>query len=252
MLPGLQGTCRTHASTRLSTCRRNPTLVHCESAQVFACLSVVNVPERALSDQRLDDLIHSAEAGDEAARRQLFAALYEELHGIARRQLRRHGFGATLGATTLLHEAYLNLGERHSVLFPDRAHFLAYAARAMRGLIMNYARSRRALKRGAAFEITSLPVDVPEQAVDSVELQRLSDAIERLAGAEPRLAQVVDLKYFGGFSFGDIAAMWQKSERTVQRDWEKARLFLRHVLSSSDEDRSGTTTPASVWENSDR
>lgn len=215
----------------------HPTLVHCDSAQLIACLLVVNVPECPLSDQHLDHLIHSAAGGDADAPRQLFAALYEELHGIARRELRRHGFASTLGATTLLHEAYLNLGERHSVLFPDRAHFLAYAARAMRGLIINYARSRRALKRGAAFEITSLPVDVPEQAADSVELQRLSDAIEQLAGVEPRLAQVVDLKYFGGFSFGDIAAMWKRSERTVQRDWEKARLFLRRALSNPDENR---------------
>ena len=117
--------------------------------------------------------------------------------------------------------------------FPDRPRFLAYASRAMRGLIIDYVRSRQALKRGAAFEITSLPTEVPEQAADAEGLQRLSDAIEHLATLEPRLAQVVDLKYFSGFSFTDIASMWGVSDRTVQRDWEKARLLLHRALSGA-------------------
>jgi RNA polymerase sigma factor (TIGR02999 family) len=168
---------------------------------------------------------------DDAARRELFSGLYGDLRRIAQRELRRNGgFALTLGATTLLHEAYLNISERHRALFPDQAHFLAYASRAMRGLIIDYARSRQALKRGGGFEITSLPTEIPEQAADVEELQRLSDAIEQLAVVEPRLAQVVDLKYFSGFSFTDIAAMWGLSERTVQRDWEKARLFLHRAL----------------------
>jgi RNA polymerase sigma factor (TIGR02999 family) len=103
----------------------------------------------------------------------------------------------------------------------------------MRALIIDYARSRRALKRGAAFEITALPTEVPEQQLESEGLQRLSDAIEHLASVEPRLAQVVDLKYFSGFSFSDIAAMWEVSERTVQRDWEKARALLHQALSGA-------------------
>jgi RNA polymerase sigma factor (TIGR02999 family) len=174
----------------------------------------------------------SAEGDDPEARRQLFSSLYQELHGIARRELRRRGGALTLGATTLLHEAYLNLDERRGVAFPDRARFLGYASRAMRGLIIDHARSRHALKRGAAFEITSLPENIPELAAEPVELQRLSEALERLATMEPRLAQVVDLKYFAGFSCGDIGAMWGVSERTVQREWEKARLFLYRVLSA--------------------
>ena len=164
----------------------------------------------------------------------MFASLYGELHSIARRELRRGGPALTLGATTLLHEAYLNLSEREGAQFPDRPRFLAYASRAMRGLIIDYMRSRQALKRGAAFEITSLPTEVPEQAADAEGLQRLSDAIEHLATLEPRLAQVIDLKYFSGFSFTDIASMWGVSDRTVQRDWEKARLFLHRALSGSD------------------
>jgi RNA polymerase sigma factor (TIGR02999 family) len=185
-----------------------------------------------LSEQALASLITAAETGDAEARQQLFASLYRELHDIARRQLRRER-GLTLGATTLLHEAYLNFGERAGVLIPDRTRFLAYASRAMRRLIIDYARNRRALKRGAAFEITALPTEVPELAVESEGLQRLSDAIEQLAAMEPRLAQVVDLKYFSGLSFNDIAAMWGVSERTVQRDWEKARAFLHQALDES-------------------
>ena len=161
----------------------------------------------------------------------MFASLYEELRRLAQRELRSKGSWLTLGATTLLHEVYLNLHQRESVPFRDRARFLAYASRAMRGLIVDYARNGQALKRGGAFEITSLPTNVPEQAADTLELHQLSDAIERLAAVEPRLAEVIDLKYFGGFSLVDIAAMWGLSERTVQRDWEKARFFLHRALS---------------------
>jgi RNA polymerase sigma factor (TIGR02999 family) len=188
-----------------------------------------------LSRQQTESPLGSSQAVDCAVPQQLFASLYDELRKMAQRELRRVGPALTLGATTLLHELYLSVHERPDGLFPDRSRFFAYASRAMRGLIIDYARSRQALKRGAAFEFTSLPTDVPEQVVDCAELQRLSDAVERLAVVEPRLAQVVDLKYFAGFSFGDIAAMWGMSERTVQRDWEKARLFLHRCLADGEE-----------------
>ena len=168
------------------------------------------------------------------AKEELFASLYDELRRIAQRELRRNGSPLTLGATTLLHEAYLNMQQRQGIAFTERAAFLAYASRAMRGLIIDYARNRQALKRGAGFEITSLPTEVSEPESDADNLQRLSDAIERLSDIGPRLAQVVDLKYFGGFSFIEIAAMWGVSARTVQRDWEKARLFLHRSLSQPD------------------
>ncbi len=166
----------------------------------------------------------------------LFTTLYTELQRLARRELRRHGSVLTLGATTLLHEAYLNLQPRTGIAFPDRPRFLAYAARAMRGLIIDYARSRQALKRGAAFEITALPTEVPEQLSDMAELERLSDAIDRLGAIEPHLAQIVDLKYFSGFSFLDLASTWGVSERTVRRDWQRARLFLHRALLQSGND----------------
>jgi RNA polymerase sigma factor (TIGR02999 family) len=168
-------------------------------------------------------------------RQQLFESLYGELRRLAQRKLRQGGPSLALGATTLLHEVYLAVHAREGVVFPDRPRFLAYASRAMRGLIIDYARNRQALKRGAGFEITSLPTEIPQQMAECAELQRLNDAVEQLAQAEPRLAEVVDLKYFGGFSFAEIAAMWDMSERTVQRDWEKARLFLHQCLSKPEE-----------------
>ena len=174
------------------------------------------------------------ETPGEHSREQLFASLYEELRGIARRELRRSGAAVMLGATTLLHEVYVNLQSRQELKFPDRARFFAYASRAMRGLIIDYARNRQAIKRGSEFEITAMPTEEPEQAAGSIELERLNDAVERLAAADPRLAEVVDLRYFGGFSFSDIAAMWGVSARTVQRDWEKARMFLHRCISDPD------------------
>lgn len=188
-----------------------------------------------LTETPLESIAFPPERGESPTRHALFAALYVDLHRLARRELRRSGPSVTLSPTTLLHEVYLNLHNREGVQFPDRAHFLAYASRAMRGLMIDYARSRQTLKRGAAFQITSLQADEHGQAADPAELQRLGDAIDRLAAVEPRLAQVVDLKFFGGFSFADIGAMWGLSERTVQRDWEKARLFLGRALADQDD-----------------
>lgn len=168
-----------------------------------------------------------------AAADTLFSTLYRELHRMARRELVSRGSGMTLSATTLLHEAYLNIAGRERAAFPDRHRFLAYASRVMRGLIVDYARSRHALKRGGQAEIATIATDVAEAVPDTRELTRISDAQEALATVDPRLAQVVDLKFFCGFSFGEIAAMQHVSERTVQRDWEKARIYLHQTLAGS-------------------
>jgi RNA polymerase sigma factor (TIGR02999 family) len=173
-------------------------------------------------------LIASAEGGARPAADALFSALYSELHRLARRQLAR-GF-STLGTTTLLHEAYLDIAGREGVVFPDRGRFMAYAARVMRGLIIDYARNRKAHKRGGQFEITSLGAEVADPAADDKELGRISEAVDELAAVDPVLAQVVDLKFFCGFSFAEIAAMRGLSERTVQRQWEKARIYLHGVM----------------------
>jgi RNA polymerase sigma factor (TIGR02999 family) len=174
----------------------------------------------------LSSLIVSAEGGDPSATDALFTALYSELHRMARRQLARSASDLTLGTTTLLHEAYLDMAGRESTVFPDRGRFMAYAARVMRGIVIDYARSRKAHKRGGEFEITSVGSDVADPAADVQELTRISEALDELATVEPQLAQVVDLKFFCGFSFIEIASMRGLSERTVQRHWEKARIYL--------------------------
>ena len=156
---------------------------------------------------------------------ELFASLYAELRRLADRELRRHA-GSSVSPTTLVHEVYVNIAKRGAVDFPDPARFLAYAARAMRGLIIDFARNRQAQKRGSGFHITQLNTQIGAPEAEALELSRLSDALDQLAAVDPRLAEVVDLKYFCGFSFAEIGALRGLSERTVQRDWEKARLIL--------------------------
>jgi RNA polymerase sigma factor (TIGR02999 family) len=163
--------------------------------------------------------------------RHLFAALYGDLRGLAERQLRRN-HGGPLSPTTLLHEAYIGMSARDSK-FPDRGRFMGYAARVMRGLIIDFAREHRALKRGSAFHITQLPTELSEPAPEVSELEQLSEALDVLATRDPRLAEVVDLKYFCGYSIEEIAAQRGISERTVQRDWEKARTMLYQQLQDS-------------------
>jgi RNA polymerase sigma factor (TIGR02999 family) len=172
----------------------------------------------------------SAAAGDASSAERLFAALYSELHQLARRQLARNGSDLTLGTTSLLHEAYLDLAQRSGTEFPDRARFMGYAARAMRALVIDHARNRRAQKRGGHQRHLTLDEDSALPAFDGDELARLGAAVDELAAIAPPLALVVDLKFFCGFSFVDIAAMHSVSERTVQRQWEKARIYLHGAL----------------------
>jgi RNA polymerase sigma factor (TIGR02999 family) len=181
----------------------------------------------------LTALFAAAEKGDAAAREQLFPRLYAELHRLARRELWKSGAAVSMGATTLLHEAFINMSERDTIAFPDRARFMAYAARAMRGLIIDHARSRHAQKRGGQFEMTTLDTNISNETADSIDLPLVGDALDELAKLEPDLAQVVDLKFFCGFTFAEIAAMRGVSERTVQRDWEKARIYLHQSLRRS-------------------
>jgi len=170
---------------------------------------------------------------------ELFAALYDELHRLAESHLRRGADGLGLSTTTLLHEAYLDLASRPTLGFPDQSRFLGYAARAMRGIVIDYARRSRALKRGGgAFEITLTSALVaPEMATDAGELARLSDALDELGALEPALAELVDLHFFCGYSLVEVAALRGVSERTVQREFRKARLLLQHaLLGRADED----------------
>lgn len=183
------------------------------------------------STAAISSLITAAESGDLAARESLFAALYNELHQMARRELARSGAAGSLGVTTLLHEAYVAMAGRANV-FPDRARFMGYATRVMRGLIIDHARGRHAIKRGGQFELTALDTNIETPAVDHQWLSDLSAALDELATVDPSLAEVVDMKFFCGFSVPEIAAMTATSVRTVHRRWEKARLYLHEYLRS--------------------
>jgi RNA polymerase sigma factor (TIGR02999 family) len=162
----------------------------------------------------------------------LFAALYHELHRLAQRQLQRNGAAVTLSATTLVHEAYLGMSHASGAAFPDRARFIGYAARAMRGIIIDHIRHSRAGKRGGgAFEVTLTgSLGIPAERNAAADLERLSDALDDLAKLEPSLAELVDLHFFCGYDFREIAEIHGVSERTVQRNWRKARLLLQHQL----------------------
>ena len=181
----------------------------------------------------LDALIASAEQGDRTAADALFDTLYSELHRLSRRELARQGSIAGIGVTTLLHEAYLTISGRVGTVFSDRARFMNYATRVMRGLIIDDVRRRRAQKRGGLVEITSLAADVAERVADAQELARIGDALEELAKVDADLAEIVDLKFFCGFSFAEIAAMRGVSERTVQRNWEKGRIYLHRAIAEA-------------------
>jgi RNA polymerase sigma factor (TIGR02999 family) len=183
------------------------------------------------------DIVDGAAVGTAQDRDQLFVLLYDALRRMAQRELRR-GAGASLSPTTLLHETYLNISQRDSVAFSNRGQFMSYAARAMRGLIVDCLRSRHAQKRGADFRITSLPTELPyvcqELADKSLQIDALNDALESLGKIDERLAECVDLKFFCGFSFGEIARLREVSERTVQRDWDKARLLLSRIINEQE------------------
>lgn len=182
-------------------------------------------------EPRLASLVEAAEHGDRSAADALFTALYFELHRIAKRELARRGLPVSLGATTLLHQAYIEMASKDGASFPDEAKFMGYASRVMRGLIIDHARSRSAQKRGGQFQITSPDVEI-EEAVDGRELSRIGDALDELARVEPALAEIVDLKFFCGFTFEEIAALKGVSERTAQRQWEKARIYLYRTIAA--------------------
>jgi RNA polymerase sigma factor (TIGR02999 family) len=191
--------------------------------------------DTAPTDKGLAALLARADQGDTGAKEALFAALYAELHRLAQAHIHRAG-NVTLSATTLLHEAYLDLAQRDGLAFPDRNRFMGYASRAMRGLVIDYVRQRQARKRGGDLTFTTLGQDGDGKvgADGTIDFDALGSALEELTELEPALAELVDLKFFCGFSFGEIAALRNVSERTVQRDWAKARALLHRFISDND------------------
>jgi RNA polymerase sigma factor (TIGR02999 family) len=167
---------------------------------------------------------------DSPASQQHFDTLYSELRQIARSEVRRHGGLSELGSTTIVHEAYLQIVQRDALAFPDRGRFLAYVARAMRGIVIDHVRARGTQRRGGDLTITSLDTQTAEELQDPEVLTNIGGALDALAELEPELAMVVDLRFFCGFTMAEIASQRGVSERTVQRQWEKARGLLYRTL----------------------
>jgi RNA polymerase sigma factor (TIGR02999 family) len=161
----------------------------------------------------------------------LMPAVYDELRDIARRQLSAGEPDNTLSATGLVHEAYLKLLDQRRVTWRDRAHFVALASVVMRHVLVDRARSRFAEKREGRRQRIDLDSELVAADDQAEAMLQLNEAIERLALVEPRLASVVDCRFFGGLTDDEIAEALEVTRRTVQRDWAKARLLLRRALS---------------------
>jgi RNA polymerase sigma factor (TIGR02999 family) len=178
--------------------------------------------------------VAQADAGDASARERLFSALYDELHRLAQREVRRQGGESPIHTTTLLHEVYLAVASGSELSFPSEGHFLAYAAKAMRGVLIDHVRHTRAQRRGGGVRATTLDTAHAQDVSDPDELIAIRDALEQLEQIDSALAHLVDLHFFCGFTFTEIGAMQGVTERTVQRQWVKARLLLRKLLGPSE------------------
>ena len=179
---------------------------------------------------QLTELLGRLQAGDPEARNALFEASYRELHRLARSRLRDGGRDAVLDTTCLVHEAYLRFVSAGELRAEDRRAFFAYASQVMRSVIVNSVRERIAQKRGGDWRPSTLSTQIAVNAGDEETILKVHEALDSLVQVEPRLAQVAQMRYFGGYSEQEIAESLDITERTVRRDWEKARLLLESLL----------------------
>jgi len=184
----------------------------------------------AVSQQRVTELLTRWSQGDDAALAELTPLVYEELRRLAHRQMGAERSGHTLQTTALVNELYLRLADQTNPRWQNRAHFFAVAARAMRRILVSYARSQQSQKRGGG----ALKIDLDEAALvspeESKEIVDLHEALETLATLDSRKAQVVELKYFGGLNYDEMAEVLKISPVTVRRDWKFARAWLYKEL----------------------
>jgi RNA polymerase sigma factor (TIGR02999 family) len=179
----------------------------------------------------ITDLLSAARQGDRVAAGEAFSRVYDELRRLAHAKLRHHQSMTLLDTTALVHESFLRLAGAQALPVVDRHHFFTYAARVMRSVIVDFARARRAERRGGDAEHVVLDTGIAANAVGPEnDVLRVHEALEVLAQADARLAQVVEMRYFGGLTEPEIAQALDVSERTVRRDWEKARLLLLAAL----------------------
>ena len=181
----------------------------------------------------ITQLLNAWHQGDTGAANALFAVVYDDLRSLARRQLATLRAGETLAPTVLVHEAYLKFAERSAPDVVDRAHFLAVAARAMRHVVVDYVRRRQANKRDPGAPVLTLDAEAAASVGTSpVDVIAMNEALAQLETLDARQARIVELRFFGGLELEEIAKELEVSARTVKRDWQKARAFLYHALSS--------------------
>ena len=180
---------------------------------------------------QLTELLGQLQAGDRRARDALFAAAYTELRRLARSRLRDGGRNTLLDTTCLVHDAYLRFVSAGELRAEDRRAFFAYASQVMRSVIVNSVRDRIAQKRGGDWVPLTLSTQLADNVDDDEEtILQVHEALEALERADPRLAQVAQMRYFGGYNEQEIAETLDIGERTVRRDWEKARLILAELV----------------------
>lgn len=176
------------------------------------------------------DVLGDVRAASRESIDQLVPMLYSELRQIAHRHLTARGGGATLNTTALVNEAYLKLVDQSRAEWNDRVHFLALAAVAMRHILIDRAKARMSLKRGGDRQLVTLDENTISVADAPDALLQITDALDRVALIDARLARIVEYRFFGGLSNEEIAAAVGVTERTVERDWIKARMLLREML----------------------
>ena len=179
----------------------------------------------------LTDMIHRARSGDAAALKGVFELAYDEQRGLARSRLRKGSPHALLGTTALVHEAYLRFAQAGRLCVEDRLHFLKYASHVMRSVIVDFVRERVAQRRGGAASHIELNDEILSSAdTGEREIMQVHEALEELAHHDPRLVEVVEMRYFVGMTEDEIADVLGVTKRTVRRDWRKAKLFLAESL----------------------
>jgi RNA polymerase sigma factor (TIGR02999 family) len=175
-------------------------------------------------------LLEAARRGEGEALAILFSELYPDLRRLAHGRLKRHPASTLLDTTSLVHESYLRFLKTGQLQLSDRAHFLAYAARVMRSVVVDFARERSAQRRGRQDAHIALDTDAAQVPAAEVEIIRVHEALEELATISERLVRVVEMRYFAGMTETEIGEALGLTERTVRRDWEKARIMLASAL----------------------
>jgi RNA polymerase sigma factor (TIGR02999 family) len=184
------------------------------------------------NNKKIDDLLDAVNRQEDKALDELVAAIYPELKRLAHFQIAGERAGHTLNTTAIVHEAYVRLaaGEGN---WSDRAHFLRAAATVMRHLLVDHARRRSADKRGGGVAPVTLDVGIHSEADDSVAVIALDDAIREIAKIDPRLERIIECRYFAGLSVAETAEALEMKTRTVERDWQRARAYLRRAMETN-------------------